>query len=32
MAKRCKSGFMEASAKNNHMVNEAFFELVRRCC
>jgi GTPase SAR1 family protein len=30
MAKRCKSGFIEASAKNNINVNEAFYELVRK--
>merc|ERR1712065_105847 len=29
MAKRCKAGFIEASAKNNINVNEAFHELVR---
>lgn len=30
MSKRCKSGFIEASAKNNVNVNEAFYELVSR--
>ena len=29
MSKRCKAGFIEASAKNNINVNEAFYELVR---
>ena len=29
MAKRCRSGFIEASAKNNINVNEAFYQLVR---